>query len=192
MTRTIFSTPVLTPIMRLIAMVLMRLFGWKVVNRPPAIDKYVMIAAPHTSNWDFIVMLGAALDAGMSIHWMGKHTLFPAPIRPLMIWLGGIPIDRRKSQNMVQQVVERYDNESALIVAVPPEGTRGKTDRWKTGFYHIAVGAKVPVVLSWLDFAKKEAGFGPAFIPTGDIEKELPEIRAFYLDKTPKNPDLFT
>lgn len=191
MSRTVFSTPIFTPILRLISMGIMRLCGWKLANKPPELDKYVLLAAPHTSNWDFPALIGAALEARVSINWMGKHTLFPKPIRPLMKWLGGIPINRNSSQNMVQQVIERFELESSLVVAIPPEGTRSKVERWKTGFYHIAQGANVPVVLGFLDFAKKEAGFGPAYTLTGDLEKDLQEIQAFYKDKTPKYPDLF-
>lgn len=191
MSRTVFSTPILTPILRLITIGIMRLCGWKLANKAPDLDKYVLLAAPHTSNWDFVAFIAAALEARVTLNWMGKHTLFPKPLRPVMIWLGGIPINRQASQNMVQQVVSRFESEPNLVVTIPPEGTRSKVERWKTGFYHIAQGANVPVVLGWLDFAKKEAGFGPAFTPTGDLEKDLAEIQDFYKDKTPKHPELF-
>jgi len=115
---------------------------------------------------------------------MGKHTLFPFPFGWLMKWLGGIPIDREASHNVVNATVRQYRENDELIVLIPPEGTRAKVDRWKTGFYHIAKNAKVPILLGYVDSENKVAGFADFFTPTGDLDKDMIEIRRFYTEKT--------
>jgi 1-acyl-sn-glycerol-3-phosphate acyltransferase len=115
---------------------------------------------------------------------MGKDALFPKPFKWLMIWLGGVPVDRSKSNNMVDQMSDYYRDSEELIVIVPPEGTRRKVDRWKTGFYHIARQAELPIVQGYFDADRKCVGFGPSFFPTGDVDKDIAEIRAFYADKS--------
>ena len=136
-------------------------FGWRVEGEPPP-RKCVIIAAPHTSNWDFPFMLATAYVIGFRISWMGKHTLFWGPFGPLMRALGGIPVDRRAPQNLVQQVAERFARSDELILAIPPEGTRKKVEHWKSGFYQIACVARVPVVMGFLDFERKVGGAGRA------------------------------
>ena len=183
MRTTIFSTPLLTPCLRLLAIGLLKLSGWKSVGKDLPQAKVVLIAAPHTSNWDFPIMVLVALKLRIKIYWMGKHSLFPLPVAWLMKWLGGIAIDRRKAQNMVQQTVAQYNRNACLVVLIPPEGTRSKVERWKTGFYHIAVNAKVPILLGYLDASKREAGLADFFYPSGDLEKDMSDIKAFYADK---------
>ncbi|MDX9875424.1 MAG: lysophospholipid acyltransferase family protein [Spongiibacteraceae bacterium] len=183
MARTVFRTPLIAPLLRGLARLLLALSGWRVVGEIPRLQRFVLIGAPHTSNWDFILMLLAILTARLDVHWMGKDSLFPAPVGGLMRWLGGIPIDRSKPSGVVAQMVERYAETDALIVLIPPEGTRSRVERWKTGFYHIAAGAEVPIVLGYIDASRKELGFGPAYQPSGDIERDLPEIQHFYHDK---------
>lgn len=164
-------------------------FRWRVEGeRPPA--KCVIIAAPHTSNWDFPFMLAAAYIIGFRISWMGKHTLFWGPFGPLMKRLGGIPVDRRAPQNLVQQVAERFAKADALVLAIPPEGTRGKVEYWKSGFYQISRAAGVPIVLGFLDFERKVGGLGPVLHPTQDVHADMERIRAFYRDMRGKHPDL--
>lgn len=187
MKKTIFRTPVITACLRWPARLALRLTGWQVrgdVAGLQRLPRYVLIGAPHTSNWDFVLMLAVILACRMEVHWMGKHTLFPWPVGGFMRWLGGIAIDRRQANNTVAQMVEAYRQYDELVVLIPPEGTRRQVARWKSGFYHIAHQAGVPIVLGFIDAGRKEAGFGPAFTPTGDLEHDLAEIQAFYADKT--------
>ena len=114
---------------------------------------------------------------------MGKHTLFPFPFSGLMKWLGGIPIDRAKSHNVVYQTVSQFKEQESFVVLIPPEGTRSKVAAWKTGFYHIANNAGVPILLGYVDAAKKEGGFADFFYPTGSLEEDMVKIRAFYAEK---------
>ncbi|MDP1931001.1 MAG: 1-acyl-sn-glycerol-3-phosphate acyltransferase [Gammaproteobacteria bacterium] len=189
MRTTIFSTPVLTPLLRLLAILLLKLSGWKAVGRPLENARFVLIGAPHTSNWDFVVMLLVVLKLRLKLFWMGKNSLFPTPLGWLMKWLGGIPVDRSRNHNLVDHTVKQYKENPELIVLIPPEGTRSRVKEWKTGFYHIAVNAEVPVLMGYIDAAKKEAGLADFFHPTGNIEVDMPAIRAFYAGKTGINPE---
>ena len=189
MRRTIFDTPVINACLHRLALVGLRWFGWQVVSEPPQPRKFVLIAAPHTSNWDLLVMLAVAFSYQTKIFWMGKHTLFRWPLGVFFKWLGGIPIDRSSTHDVVAQSVALFQREDELILAVPPEGTRSKTRYWKTGFYYIAKGAGVPVVMGFIDFGRKRSGIGPTLWPTGDIEADLELVRAFYADITGKYAD---
>ena len=184
MRTTIFSTPIITPLLRLLAVSILKVVGWTSIGSKAPIPKYVLIGAPHTSNWDFPLMLMIVLKLRLRIFWMGKHTLFPFPFGWLMRWLGGIPIDRKASHNVVNETVRQYRENDELIVLIPPEGTRAKVDRWKTGFYHIAKNANVPILLGYVDAENKVAGFADFFTPTEDLEQDMLEIRQFYTEKT--------
>ena len=166
-------------------------YGWKTVGEPPPDKKYVLVAAPHTSNWDFPVGLMVCFALRLKVYWMGKASLFPPVLGSVMRWLGGIPVNREKAGNLVQATVDAYQRNERLIVVVPPEGTRSRVRQWKTGFYYIAQGAGVPIALGYLDFRKKEAGLSRMFEPTGDIDADMAAIRAFYAGITGKNPDKF-
>ena len=183
MRTTIFSTPILTPLLRFIAILIIKLMGWTSIGSKVSAPKYVLIGAPHTSNWDFPLMLLVVLELRLQLFWMGKNTLFPFPFSGLMKWLGGIPINRAKSHNVVQQIVGQFKNHDNFVVLVPPEGTRSKVSEWKTGFYHIAKNAGVPILTGYVDAEKKEAGFADFFYPTGDLEADMKEIRGFYAEK---------
>ncbi|MBR7783690.1 lysophospholipid acyltransferase family protein [Undibacterium luofuense] len=188
---TIFQTPVINHLMRWVALLSMRLTGWKVEGMTPQEKKYVLIAAPHTSNWDFPVTLMVCFVMRLRVYWMGKASLFPPVVGGVMRWLGGIAVDRSKANNLVQGTIDAFHANTELTVIVPPEGTRGKVTRWKTGFYYIALGAGVPIALGYLDFSRKVGGIGKMFMPTGDIEADMKEIRAFYKDIKGKNPQFF-
>ena len=177
---TIFSTPILTPILRVISIIILKFIGWNAKGEETTIKKFVLIGAPHTSNWDFPLMLMVVLKLKLSVFWMGKHTLFPFPSAGLMKWLGGIPINRSASHNVVRETVKYYKENNELIVLIPPEGTRSKVSEWKTGFYHIANMANVPILLGYVDAKNKEAGFVDFFYPTGNSEKDMDEIQKFY------------
>lgn len=184
LTSTMFRTPIISPVLGFLSKLILKLIGWRIENEQPAYKKYVLIAAPHTSNWDFAIFLLVAFSLRMDLHWMGKDSLFPKPFKWLMIWLGGVPVDRSKSNNMVDQMSDYFRDSEELVVIVPPEGTRSKVDRWKTGFYHIARQAEIPIVQGYFDADHKCVGFGPSFFPTGDVDKDITEIRAFYADKS--------
>ena len=156
------------------------LCGWKVAGHIPKDAKWVAIGCPHTSNWDFPFMITASWVMGVRLRWMGKASLFKGPLGKLMLALGGVPVDRTKSNDMVQQMVDWYAKSDALVVAIPPSGTRSFRDHWKTGFYYIAQKAGVPIGLGILDFDKKQAGFSGQLNPSGDMEKDFELLREFY------------
>ena len=188
---TIFDTPVINVLMHWLARLALRLTGWRIIGGAPAAPKYVLIGAPHTSNWDFPVALMVCFALRLRVYWMGKASLFPPLLGSVMRWLGGIPVNRERSSNLVQATVDAYNGNQRLIVIVPPEGTRSKVTQWKTGFYYIAQGAGVPIALGYLDFRRKEAGLSRMFEPTGDIAMDMVEIQAFYAGVTGKNPGKF-
>ncbi len=157
-----------------------RVFGWDTVGDPPQHEKAVIIAYPHTTNWDLPHMLAAALCFRMRISWMGKHTLFKAPFGWFMRFLGGVPVDRRAPGGLVNQVAETFGNTEKLFLAVPPSGTRSRREHWKSGFYWIAHTAQVPVVCGYLDYKRKKACLGFSNDPTGDIRPDQDKVRAFY------------
>lgn len=175
-----YNTPVLRPIVVAVCRMCLALRGWKLQGKPPTAPKYVMITVPHTSNWDFPLALAMAFVYRFDMHWMGKDSLFSGWRGPLMRWLGGIPINRSSSNNVVLATIAAFQTTNRLIVAIPPEGTRSKVLKWKTGFYYIALGANVPIGLAFLDYKKKAGGFLSTFFPTGDVEKDIAAIRACY------------
>lgn len=177
---TIFDTPLVRTVIRWISIFLLKISGWRTEGRLPDIPKFVMIAAPHTSNWDFPIMMFVAFKLRAKLYWMGKDTLFRKPFEGFFKWLGGIPIDRSRSNNVVEQMVDKFHETDRLILTIPPSGTRKRVKKWKSGFYHIASGAKVPVVLGFLDFKRKTSGIGPVVTLTGDMEQDMNDIRAFY------------
>ena len=180
MRTTIFSSPILTPILRAISIVILKILRWQTRGGELPHQKFVLIGAPHTSNWDFPLMLMVVLKLRLRIFWMGKHTLFPFPFAGFMKWLGGIPINRSASHNVVRETVRQFKENKDLVVLVPPEGTRSKVAKWKSGFYHIANMAEVPILMGYVNAEKKEAGFADFFYPTGDLKGDLEKIREFY------------
>ncbi|MFH1084094.1 MAG: lysophospholipid acyltransferase family protein [Pseudomonadota bacterium] len=172
-------------------LIFLKMLGWRVEGEIPDIKKFVIIAAPHTSNWDFPITLAITFALKIKIYWMGKSVMFRWPFGAVCRWLGGIPIERSRSHNVVEQSVQAFKKWDRLIMIIPPEGTRKRVSYWKTGFYHIASGANVPVVLGFLDYRRKAGGIGSTFYPTGRIEEDMQEIRAFYAAITGKRQDLF-
>ena len=159
---------------------------------PAQASKSVLIAAPHTSNWDLPYTLMVAFVLRLNVYWMGKSSIFKPPFRGVMMWLGGIPVDREKSSNLVTaSSAAIVQADSPLQLVVPPEGTRSGTRFWKTGFYYIAQGAGVPIVMAYLDYDKKTGGLGPVFETTGDIEADMASIKNFYKGVTGKNATQF-
>ena len=147
--------------------------GWRVVGQPPTPRRFVLVGAPHTSNWDLPYMLAFGWIYGVRIHWMGKHTLFRPPLGWVMQRLGGIAIDRRSPHGIVEQMAQRFADADELVLAIPPEGTRSRVEYWKSGFYEIAKAAGVPIVLGFLDYGAKEGGIGPSLRPSGDVVRDI-------------------
>ncbi len=172
----------------IIGRLILGIWGWKAEGHPPNTAKYVVIAAPHTSNWDFPITLFFAWKYRLSLAFFMKDEMFRPPFGWFFRWAGGIPINRRAASGMVEQSIARFDKAERLALVVPPEGTRAKVTTWKTGFYHIAHGAGVPIAMGFLDFQRKVGGFGPTFYPTGDIDADMAQIRAFYASVSGKNP----
>lgn len=172
---------------------LLRLVGWSVEERLPPVPRYVCIGAPHTTNWDLAVGLAAMLALGFPPRWVGKHTLFRGPMGPLMRALGGVPVDRRVSTDFVSQIVERFrqaaERNEHFVLVIAPEGTRSPTERWKTGFYHIARQAGVPIALGYADYPNRRTGVGGWIQPSGDVEADMERIRDFYAEKRGKRPE---
>ncbi len=179
---TIFDTPGVNTALRALSRVVLKAKGWRLEGSlPPGAEKAVLIAAPHTSNWDLPYTLMVAFCLRLNIYWMGKASIFRWPFGPLMRWLGGIPVRRESSNNLVAAsaaAIEAADGPLQLVV--PPEGTRGKTRHWKTGFYFIALQARVPIVLAYMDYERRISGLGPVFQPTGDVEADMAAIKRFY------------
>ena len=193
MQRTIFGTPIVNTVLRAISVGFLRLNGWKIEGSlPPGVAKSVLIAAPHTSNWDLPYTLMVAFALRLNIYWMGKTQLFRPPFRGLMMWLGGIPVQRESANNLVAaSVAAMQAADGPVQLIVPPEGTRNRARYWKTGFYYIALGAKVPIVLAYMDYRKKISGLGPVFEPSGDIDADMVRIKAFYAGFTGRNAGQF-
>ncbi len=162
--------------------------GWSAFGEVPEPRKFVLIAAPHTSNWDFVYFLGLTEDLGIMPHFMAKKSLFRWPWKNFMLDMGGVPVDRGSKQNYVQAMIDEFAKRKEFMLTIAPEGTRGAVGKWKTGFYHIAMGAKVPLVVGMMDYAKKSGGLGPAIWPTGDFKADMARIAEFYAKVTPKHP----
>ncbi len=180
MRRTVYNTPVIKQILTAVSWLGLKLAGWKLEGQPPPEKKYVLIAVPHTTNWDFPITLAMAFLFKFDIFWMGKDSLFKGAFGPVMRWLGGIPVNRSASSNLVQQTIDAFNANDKLVITIPPEGTRSRVEKWKTGFYYIAHGANVPIALGFLDYKRKVGGFLPTFYPTGNADKDIAEIRKFY------------
>lgn len=176
-------------LMRTLAGWLLRAWGWRFEGDLPNVSKAVAIVVPHTSNWDFVVGVLGVFAAGVRVSWLGKHTIFRPPWGGLMRWLGGIPIDRRSSAGVVEQIVELFDSSDALLLGLSPEGTRRQVDRWRTGFYHIAHGAGCGIVPIAFDYASRTIRFGTALMPTGDLEGDLAELRRFFVGVQGRKPE---
>lgn len=185
---TIFTTPVLSGFMHLTSRIILSLAGWRTEGLLPAIPKFVLVGAPHTSNWDLPYTLLTAFALRAPIHWMGKEAIFRKPFKGFFKWLGGIPVRRSQSHNLVEQSIRQFNRSDHLILTIAPAGTRKRVIRWKTGFYHIACGAGVPIVLGFMDYRRKAGGIGPIVHPTGNMEADMETIQEFYDGVTGKHP----
>lgn len=179
------------PVRRALARLLLRMLGWKLDVTLPNVPKMVLVAAPHTSNWDglYAVLTIFALDLRISL--FAKHTLFRWPLAGFSRWIGFLPIDRRAAGGMVAQTRAAFAEREQLIIGLAAEGTRKRMVEWKSGFWQIARAAQVPIVCAYLDYGRKTCGIGPVFLPTEDYAADLRRIQAFYRTITPHTPDNF-
>ncbi len=168
---------------------ILNILGWTIHADFPDVEKYVLIAAPHTSNWDFPLGILAARAINLDVHWLGKHTIFRWPFGWFFRALGGRPVHRDQALNVIQQMADLFTHSEQLILALAPEGTRAKKDHWRTGFYHIAWTANVPIAMGYLDYGQKQVGLGGAFYAGDDIEVVFSQIREFYQDRRGKYPE---
>lgn len=176
---------------RAIALGCLALMGWRIELNAPNLPKFLFVGAPHTSNWDFVLTLIAIFALSIRISWMGKHTLFRWPLGGLMRWFGGVPINRKEGGGVVDATIEAFNSRPQFIIAIMPEGTRRRVKEWKTGFYHIAQKANVPVVLVIFDYAQKCLRIGPAIDLTGDMAADIAYIQSFYKNVQGKYPEQF-
>ncbi len=173
------------------ANMLLKLFGWRAEGSLDDYPKCVVVVAPHTSNWDFPVFMLIKIALRLKVRWMGKDSLFRPPFGWIMRRLGGLPIDRSARHNLVEQAVESFRVHDRLVLAIPPEGTRKRAPYWRSGFYHIALGAQVPIALAYADYRRKVGGIGKVFMPSGNIDADMAIIRDFYSGIVGKRPEQF-
>ncbi len=188
MKNTIFTTPVISQLLRFLSNSIMRLIGWKVEGALPNLPKYLIIGAPHTSNWDFLLFLATIFHLKVDARYMGKAELFRGPFGWFFYWCGGIPVDRKKSQGLVEQMVEACNNSDKFILTIAPEGTRHKVKEWKRGFYHIAKGAGIPIIMAKVDGKKKAMCVGEVFHLTEDMEADMLAIQDAFKGMVGINP----
>ena len=174
---------------RPIAVGLLKLTGWKVTTPFVPYRKMVVVGGPHTSNWDFILLLAFALHWRVTCNWVGKDTLFKGWRGPIMRKLGGVSVDRSRSANLVDQVVDEFGRRDRMILVITPEGTRGKVSKWKTGFYHIARGADIPIIAITADYEKREGRVAGVVDPVEDYETVEAKLKSLFSSATPRNPD---
>ena len=162
--------------------------GWKAHGVVLSPRKFVLIAAPHTSNWDFLYFVGLTEELGIMPHFMAKKSLFRWPWKNFLLDMGGVPVDRTANRNYVQAMIDEFSARKEFMLTIAPEGTRSTVWAWKTGFYHIAMGAKVPLVVGMMDYGTKTGGLGPAIWPTGDYAADMKKVAEVYASVTPKYP----
>ena len=175
--------------LRALAPAFLRLRGWRIEGQLPDEPKLVVVAAPHTSNWDYFYTLAAGLVWDVPFSFLAKDSLFRGPLGWLMRGLGGVPVDRARLNNLLPWAIEQFEERERFVLVIPPEGTRRRAEHWKPGFYWIALGAQVPVVLGYVDYARKVVGVGPSVVPSGDADADMAGIAAFYAGVTAKFPD---
>jgi hypothetical protein len=167
---------------------LMKLFGWKSILAPAPGKKFVALGYPHTSNWDFVPAVAWAWSTGLKMNFVGKAALFKGIMGPIMKALGGIPLERDKSKNFVDQIVEIINSRDEIALIVAAEGTRKKAEYWRSGFYYMALEANVPIGLAYMDWKRREIGIKQYLMPSGDLEKDFEIIKAYYQDVTGRDP----
>lgn len=177
---------------RFLGRLMLAIARYRVVGTPPQSPVCVLVAAPHTSNWDFPLMIAMAWSSGLDPVWLGKKEMFSGPLAPLFRMLGGISVDRENPGGVVADVTARARSGHARAIVIPPEGTRDRAEYWKSGFRRIAIDADIPVVLTFVDGPTRSGGFGPEFHMTDDVVADMDRVREFYADKQGVRPGNFT
>jgi len=185
---TIFNTPIISGIFHLLAKIVMGLAGWRVDGTLPDLPKYILIGAPHTSNWDFVLFLGIIFSLRANVRFMGKAELFRWPVGWFFRYCGGIPVDRKRSQGLVDQMVKASGESERFILTIAPEGTRHEVAEWKRGFYHIAKGAGIPISMAKVDGKHKTVRVGQVFHLTEDMEADMKIIQGSFAGVTGIKP----
>jgi len=180
MKTTIFNTPILSEVYHYFAKIMLRLASWRVEGTLPDLPKFVLIGAPHTSNWDFVLFLGVIFSLRANVRFMGKAELFRFPIGWFFRYCGGVPVDRNKSTGLVEQMVKVSNESEKFILTIAPEGTRHHVQEWKRGFYHIAKSAGIPIVMAVVDGRHKTVRIGQVFHPTDNIEADIKSIQEVF------------
>ncbi len=170
---------------------ILKIAGWKVVVTLPAIDKSVICVAPHTSNWDFILGKLCYTSVGMTANFMIKKEWFNFPFNLIFGPMGGVPVERSKNNNLIDQIVTRFKTTKKFNIAITPEGTRKRNDKWKKGFYYIALKAEVPIQLAYIDYKDKVLSIEKLFTPTGDEKEDFKVINDYYKNVNARHPELF-
>lgn len=178
---------------RWISILILKLLGWHTNGKlPEGIKKAVVVSAPHTSMWDFVIGRFTFWAVRVNIRFLIKEESFVFPLGYLLRWIGGVPVARGKyKSNLINEVTELFNNHEELMVVITPEGTRKRVDQWKKGFYMIALSAKVPIALSFINYGNKTGGIGPILYPSGDYEKDMIIIQDYYRNITPRHPERF-
>lgn len=179
------------PPSRAVARLLLRLAGWRIAGELPPCPKFVVIVAPHTSNWDFALGILGMFATDVRASWLGKHTIFRFPVAPVLRWLGGEPIDRSAAHGTVGVAIEHFRTRSQWVLGLSPEGTRRRVERWKTGFYRIALGAGVPIVPVALDYRRRVLSIERPVTPGPDEAVEVAQLRALFTKEMAKYPEKF-
>lgn len=177
---------------RILGGLLCRLLGWKAIGDYPSVPKALFIASPHTTLWDGIIMLAVAWKMGVKLSWITKKETVRFPFRRLVLYFGAVPVDRSKRSDTVAQIAEEFQDCSGMYLAIAPAGTRKKRDYWKSGFYHMAVKANVPVICGFLDYKRKEGGIRDILLLTGDVSADMERIRSVYAGIEGKYPASMT
>ena len=175
--------------MRKLAALILRLIGWHSVFTPPPGPKSVVLVYPHTSNWDFPLGVLFKTEYGLKLNWAGKDSLFRWPLKGFFLRQGGVPINRREASGMIGQLLTAFEQNPEFFMCITPEGTRAKSDHWKTGFYRLALAAQVPVGLGFMDYGSKCVGIEKWVTMSGDEEADLQMLRAYYADKRGRYPE---
>jgi len=174
---------------RRLLLAMYRARGWRALGQVPEPRRFILIAAPHTSNWDFVNFLGLTADLRIRPYFMAKLSLFRWPLGGFIRQMGGVPVDRRGGGNVVEQMTREFARRAEFMLTVAPEGTRGKTAKWRTGFYQIALAAKVPMVVGMMDYGTKTGGLGPLIWPSGDFRADMMKVLEVYRTCIPKIPE---
>ena len=173
---------------RLLGRLSFKITGWRIEGRLPDVPKLVIVGAPHTSYWDAAVALGFFALTGLDCRWMVKEDVFVFPLGALLRWLGALPVNRQDPGNLVQQLIDEIDRSEKFVLVIAPEGSRKRVERWKTGFYRVALATGAPITLAYADYARRVVGFGPTYQPNGEMETQIEEMRAYFKGITARNP----